>query len=494
MRHKGLEHRLIPQEKRYQLAEHYLKKLIKVCTAYSRGYENISYAFTLYDQEWPQIKHWGQWVSKHAHLDEQVAQLSIEYSLHGEEIFNFRLTHQEQIEWVETGLASAQKLQDQEAEVKCLFRMEWHIHKLSRLDEAHKIAYDALALAETIQDLLSVGRLLNLLAEISIRRGDYDEAWNLCRRSFETLSELNAEAYLPEVYWRTCEILYNKGDFNGAIGYALQWVDLIKAQGFEVGYSYNPIGLISCEAGNYEVADYYLSKSRENNRKRGAQSALAQALLWSGYLEFCKHNYPTAEKYYDESLQIAQAINEAWLIPVIEIEHGELLYTTKRLKQAEQKLNRTIDYARNNGYRGLLSQALIYLAEMQIGTKQLNIAHETLAEGLIIACEDRQIIEIMRGLQVASQFAYQCGQIEQAAEWLGIVLTQQGVIAKVYHRASQLYVELQQQIDPELLNNWLERGKNLDFDLLVENLARNAKSILRALLANYSIGLSIGDS
>lgn len=495
MRNKGLERKLIPQEKRYHLAEHYLKKLIKVCKAYSCGYENISYAFALYDQEWPQIKHWQHWVSRHSHLDDQLAQLSIDYSLAGEEIFDFRLTPQEQIEWLETGLAAAQKLRDQQAEVKCLSRIARYIHKQARLDEATKTAYEALVLAESINDLLSVGRILSLLAEISIRRGDYDEAWNLCLRSLNILLALNAQVYLPDVYWRMCEILYIKGDFNGAISYALRWIDLIKSQGFEAGFSYNPIGLISCEAGNYELAEYYLSKSRENNRKRGAQSALAQALLWSGYLEFCKYNYCAAEKYYDESLQIAQAINEAWLIPVIEIEQGDLLYATNRLEQAEQKLNGTIEYARNNGYRGLLSQALIYLAELQSATQQLNLAHETLAEGLTIACEDRQIIEIMRGLQVASQFAYQCGQVEQAAEWLGITLIQQGVIAKVFNRASQLYAELQQQIDPELVNNWLERGKNLDFDLLVENLTRNTKPILRALLFSYSMGqLIIGDS
>jgi tetratricopeptide (TPR) repeat protein len=457
------------QTKRIDLAHHYLRKLTTASVAYRRGHENTAYALTLFDQEWLQIKYWWQWVNLHTHLDD-VTQLGVGYGLEGEELFNLRQTPQERLEWVKIGLAASQKTRNQQAEMICLFRMAWAVHKQSRLAEAEATAQSALTLAESIGDLLYIGRILNLLGDIWIRRGDYSQAWDLCSRSFNLLLNIEAETYLSDTYFALSEIAYLQGNFVDARQYALQSVRILEERGLEGSYGlmYNWVGLLSCEIGDYELGEQYLLQSIEDSRIKGFPITVAHGLGALGIVRVARQNYHEAKQCFEESILIAQSIGEDWLIPRIESEKGNLLYLMGDWQAAEEILKRTVDYGRTSGYRGVLVHNLHYLAEVQVGSAQLDLAYSTLAEGLQIAYKDGNKIEIARGLLVAAKFALQCGKTEQAAAWLGLLLSQSNVIARLVDAGWRFYTVIEKEVGKALLEVAFQRGKNLDLDTEIE--------------------------
>jgi tetratricopeptide (TPR) repeat protein len=459
------------QGKRIGLAHHYLRKLTTASAAYRRGHENTAYALTLFDQEWLQIKHWWQWVNLHAHSDE-VAQLGVGYSLEGEELFNLRQTPQERLEWVKIGLTTAQKTRNKQAEVGCLFRMAWATHKQSRLEETETTARSALTMAESIGDLLYIGRILNLLGDILIRRGDYSQAWDLCSRSLKLLLDIGAEAYLSDTYFALSEIAYLQGNFLDAREYALQSVRILEERGLEGSYGlmYNWVGLLSCEIGDYELGEQYLRQSIEDSRGKGFHITLAHGLGSLGIVKVARQHYPEAKECFEESVEIAQAIGEEWLIPRVEGEKGYLLYLMGNGQAAEEILRRTVAYGRTSGYRGVLVHALHFLAEVQVGSGRLDLAYATLTEGLQIAYKDGNRIEIARGLLVAAKFSQQSGNTEQAAARLGLLFSQSGVIARILDAGRRFYATLEKEMGKERLEAVFQNGKNLNLNIEIENI------------------------
>ncbi|MBI5929856.1 MAG: tetratricopeptide repeat protein [Chloroflexi bacterium] len=469
--------RALAQEKSYQLARYYLKRLKNISAAYRRGHENSTFALATFDQDWPQIKHWWQWVHLHADTDAQVAQLVLDFSLQGEEIFLFRFTPQEYLEWAEASLGVARKTRNRQIEVVCLRRIAWIMHKLARSDEAETTAYQALALAESLGDLLSVGRVLGLLGEIITRKGTYAESWDLSSRSLRMLLAFGAETYLPEVYRTLGDICYLQGDFEGAFKYGFQALSILEARGLNASFIYNFLGALACEYGDYELGERYLLRCLANSQQRNDQSQLAIVLIWLGLLELGRQNYSEAAKHFQESLQMAQSLGEAWVIPAIEVEQGYLFYQMNLWEAAKHKLSQSIASARQYGYRGLLSEALLYFAEANIASNHLDLAQSALLEGITIAYEDKQTLEVTRGLMVAAQFAQRCGHPQQAVERLGLLTTQRGVISTVFDAASHLYSQVAEAFDSQQLNKWFQRGKMLDLDAVIESIIQELSYI-----------------
>lgn len=462
------------QEKRYYLAKHYLERLTAASAAYRRGHENTSYALALFDQEWPQIKQWWHWANLHAPQNDQIARLSVEYMQQGTELFYLRQTPQERLEWLQNALLAARKIQDLYTEVVCLFHMAWAIHKQADLEQAESMARKALALGQTNQNLLCVGRILHLLGEIVMRRGDYAEALDLCTRSLDILLTLEATTYLPDLYITISEIRYMQGDLAKARDYALRSVTILEAGGVEVGFAniYNWFGSLAWEAGEFDLGEKYVLKSVEASRKRGAQSTLAHGLYSLGTLEVTRQCYPDAQRYFNESLQVAKSIGEAWLIPIVEAEQGYLCYLMGNHQTADQTLNLTIEFARHTGYRGVLALTLNYLADIQISGTNPHHAIPALSEGLGIALADKNRIEMMHGLLVAAKFSQRVGKFEQAAQWLGLLLSQPSIIAPILSPAMRLYRALEHEMGKVRFHEAVQGGKSLNPELVIETIVK----------------------
>lgn len=108
------------RDKRYQAqyryAEHYLGVLRKAKELYARGSEAVLESLTIYDEERMNIKQGQRWSAEQAKTNVVGCLFCIEYCDAAIGILNLREHPQVRIEWLDTGVKSAQAMNIREAE------------------------------------------------------------------------------------------------------------------------------------------------------------------------------------------------------------------------------------------------------------------------------------------------------------------------------------------------------------------------------------------
>ncbi|MBC8160309.1 MAG: tetratricopeptide repeat protein [Roseiflexaceae bacterium] len=443
----------------YRLAKYYLDRLLAADTAFRRGQASSADSARLLNQDWAQIAHWQAWAAANS-AHQVAARLCAAYPQAGAEILITRQTPQERIAWLEAGLAAARATGDARAEAVCLFRMAWAIHKQATLERAEQVVREALAQAEAVGDALLTGQSLHLLGEITVRRGDFVQAELMHERSLDLLQSVDAQAALADVYFSLSENAYFRGEYARARDYTLHCYRIHTALGLNpaMNNNLNCLGIFTAEAGDLDAGETYLRQSIALCRQSGAQSTLAHGLKSLAGFMILRNAFAQARIYADESLQIAQAIGEDWLIPDILIFQGRIHMRTGDLVAAQRDTAMAVTIARETGYRLTLVEALINLADVQIAANQLEQAHAALREGLTGAIQTGTVIHILYGVFVAAKVWHTRGFARRAAEWVGLLQRCPGVEYAVRSELPGLCAQLRGQLGAQPYAAAIERG------------------------------------
>jgi tetratricopeptide (TPR) repeat protein len=461
------------QTVRRRLAQHYLNELQAANAAFGRGHDNSAYGLARFDREWLQIKHWQAWSATRQQQDTASASLCAQYPAAGAELLALRQTPQERIAWLKAGQRAARSIHDQPAEVVCTFLLAWALHKQALTEPAQATAGEALALAEAIGDKLYAGRSLHLLGEIAVRQGQFGEARQLHERSLGLLRAVGAQAPLAELYFSLSELSYLEGDFAAARDDAWQSHLIHEALGLSptTNNSLTWLGITTVEAGDLVAGEGYVLQSIALCRAAGARSTLAHALYVLGGIMLIEKDAERARAAIAESLKIAQAIGEQWLIPYILIERADLRCLVGELSAAAEDVDHVVETARQTGYRLMLSTALIYLAKVQLALGDLGAAGAALREGLALARATRLKIDLVHGLLLAARLWRQLGRSSQAAEWVNLLLAEPGVEMLVRNQVRECCAQLEADLGPAEFATAVERGRSLQFDEVIAQLA-----------------------
>jgi tetratricopeptide (TPR) repeat protein len=450
---------------RQRLARHYLNELQAASAAFGSGHDHSAYGLERFDREWPQIKHWQTWSAAQSEQDPDSASLCAHFPPAGAELLALRQTPQERIAWLTAGLRAARRIDDRRTEAECLFLMAWAVHKQAAIDEAEAMGREALALAEAIGDRVVTGRSLHLLGEIAVRRGEFAEAQQLHARALNLLRAAGDQAHLAEVYFSLSELAYLQGEFDSAREYAGQSHALLETLGLSPTTNNNLawLGVTTAETGDLAGGERYARQSIELCRATGAQSTLAHGLYVLSGIARLKEDYPQALALVAESLQIAQAIDEEWLIPYLLFHRADLLGLLDDPRGAERDIDQALDMARRSGYRLALSTALIQRAEVQLVLGQAALARTALREGLAMAVSTRMALDQAHGVLVAARLWKQQGAAQTAAEWVGMLLSRSGVEQTVRRALAIFGRELEAGLGPDEYAAALARGRGLQW-------------------------------
>ena len=448
---------------RQRLARHYLNELQAASAAFGSGHGHSAYGLERFDREWPQIKHWQTWSAAQSEQDPATASLCAHFPPAGAELLALRQTPQERIAWLTAGLRAARLIGDRRTEAECLFLMAWALHKQATIEEAASMGHEALALAEAMGDRVVTGRSVHLLGEIAVRRGEFGEAQRLHMRSLNLLRAAGDQAHLAEVYFSLSELAYLQGDFAGAREYASQSHALLEALGLSPTTNNNLawLGVTTAETGDLAGGERYVRQSVELCRATGAQSTLAHGLYVLSGIARMKEDYPRALALVAESLQIAHAIDEEWLIPYLLLQRANLLGLLDDPSGAARDIDQALDMARRSGYRLALSTALIQRAEVQLVLGQAALTRSALREGLAIALSTRMALDQAHGVLVAARLWEQKGARQTAAQWVGMLLSRSGVEQAVRKPLEAFGRELEAELGPDEYAAALEDGRGL---------------------------------
>lgn len=230
---------LAPDEEeaaRARHARHFLTLLSEAADLLLRGNENILYALSLFDRERAHILAGQAWAAARSETSEEAAHVAARFPARGAHLLKLRLSPQEQVAWVDAGLAAARRLGDHPLEGALHGQLGIARAALGETRRAIECFERHLAISREIGDprgeANALGNLGNAYAELgetrraieffrqdlALRRelGDRRGEGNALGNLGTAFADLGEVREAIDLYRRRIEIAHEIGDRRGA--------------------------------------------------------------------------------------------------------------------------------------------------------------------------------------------------------------------------------------------------------------------------------------
>jgi tetratricopeptide (TPR) repeat protein len=215
----------------YRLAQYYLDKLRAIEAAYLHGFVHSTHALSRFDQEWSQIKQWGDWAVAHASKDETTAVLCMAFPQAGANVLILRQPPQERLIWLQAGLSAARQHHDPHAAMVLLYLLARAYSSLRSLANAQDAAQQALTLARRIGDKLYQSRILITLGNIHYTEDEYDQSHQANQQALTLATALDAKQEMGAALNGLGNVALSHSDDQRAYDYYLQYLDIAEGLG-----------------------------------------------------------------------------------------------------------------------------------------------------------------------------------------------------------------------------------------------------------------------
>jgi tetratricopeptide (TPR) repeat protein len=458
-----------------RLARYYLGVLRTADTAYRRGSGATRSDMLQFSRDWPQIAGWQAWLAAASSNSRPAAELCAAYAEAGADLLLAVQSWQERRNWLEMGVTAARSLGNAHALARCLYYLGWAIHKQMHLDEAERVAREALALVDDLRDTYLTGQITHLLGEIMLRRGAMDDAERLHVRSVALLEAAEAHSALAEVYFSLSEIPYIRGEFERARDYALRCHRLYLEHGLNQtsNNSLAWLGVVTVESDDLEEGERYVRQSIAMCRVMGAQSTLAHALYILSGLMNVQGRLAEACVLAEESMNITQRIGEDWLVPYILVFQARthLLEGTSDLPQTYGR--KAVSLARERGYRLTLLYTLVRQAEYELAAGEIILARNALQEGLQEAMRTQATNDMAYGVYIAAKLWWAGGDAGHVLEWIAILERTHGLEYAARQPLSAFAAEVRGILGERLYGAAVRRSYSLTLQQIAEEILRS---------------------
>jgi tetratricopeptide (TPR) repeat protein len=176
------------RDKQQRHAEHFENVLRSANDLYEHGGENVTLGLAKFDLEWPNIAMGQAWAVAHIETDNVAAKLSNEYPDAGSFCLQLRQNSRERINWLESALSGAQRLNHRRAESAHLGNLGISYKNLGDVSRAIEFYEQALVIARETDDrngesqaLGNLGTAYSILGEASRAIEFYEKCLTLHR-------------------------------------------------------------------------------------------------------------------------------------------------------------------------------------------------------------------------------------------------------------------------------------------------------------------------
>ncbi len=230
-------------------------------------------------------------------------------------------------------------------------------------------------------------RVLNDWGWVHYRRGEFDQAYEMCMRTLQVVEGTEHYNEMASAYNRLVAIFTRKGDWARASAYAEKGLRLRERIGdlHGVSQSYTNLGVIAWEQDQWRQAFEYLERSLDIKQKTGDIEGIA--LLYNNLSELYREqgDYPRALELGVRALSISekikngnktcQALNNLAHLKILQNEFAEAL----------PYLERCLALATQMGSKERLTEAKWLLAQAHLGQNRLDTAEHLAHEALTLA-------------------------------------------------------------------------------------------------------------
>jgi tetratricopeptide (TPR) repeat protein len=462
-----------------RLAQYYLKQLRLANAAYKRGGESSTYGLQLFEQEWPQIRHWQAWavsgiagagdpgMEQQGSQVEEVVALCSAFPRVGSELLGTRQNPRELLEWLEVALTAARKLGDSHAEAAHLTAIGRAYFALSSFDEAKAYAEQAMELAEALGNRALYAQNLGRLGHVAEMHGEFEIAKEFYERSLAINRSIGNKGEASVNLNRLGSVAYLRGENDTARNYFEQSLVICRGLGNEVNMasSLNNLGLVAAVLGDLTAARNYFEQSLAIMRRIGNKIAVGLLLNNLGVMARQQKDFASAFDYLQQSLVQQREVGHQDGVAFSLSNLGVTEHTQGNHGIARDYLEECVELLRTIGNQDFLAENLAKLTQPLVRLGELEAACKALREGLVIV---RQINtdpskEILIG--AASMLWLARGNAEQAAQWLGLLFDRLAVGYDVReYLADYVLPDVKAALGAEKMAEAMEMGKTFELD------------------------------
>ena len=235
---------------------------------------------------------------------------------------------------------------------------------LFKHDEAESCIQQAFDDISDRQHSEKSAELLNILAGIAHRQGDYDKAFQLAEKCRSIYQAKNNRGGISLTYSNMGILAALKKDYAGAYDYFTFSLDLYKSLGDFNGIAIatNNLGQLEIGRGNYAGAIIHLEKSVNTARRSELSHSLAQALANLGFALTLFGNVGDGLDALNESKTVCEFNNYPELLSDVLWKLTECLIACDELDAALATAKSMYEKARDVGIRDMEIQGLRILA------------------------------------------------------------------------------------------------------------------------------------
>lgn len=451
------------QSTQYRLARHYLGKLRSANEAVRHGHASASYGFSLFDQEWEQIKAWQSRAAEHSDHDETWTQLCKEFPLAGREILANRNPAPDQSAWLTSALIAAQKLHDQDAERSLCYGLMMIAYRLGMPEKIEAHAHHLMRLGEATNDLLSIERAWFGLGLVAEEGSAFDEAEVRYQRALEYALQLNDADEIAQVLNGLGAVATYRGDYQKAVPYFQRQLDLMEASGkkSEICHALMSMGGVMLWQKDYVQADAYLKRAVSLSQALGLQRLYGVSLIHLGASALEQNQLEAAEVYLQDGLDAVRRVGVVRQITNALSQLGYLRLRMGNPSAALELLQEALQIARESQNPRAVFYAQGNMVRTRLALNDLDAAHEALIDVFALTQKLGGYPQKIEAISLAISYALQRGLQQQAAIWAGAI-KDDGELDLAF--ITPIYAKLEATLGEVAYQQALEHGKTRTVD------------------------------
>ncbi len=301
------------------------------------------------------------------------------------------------------------KTTNNEQKLVLLNKLSEEVGKVSTT-EALNYATDAEQLANLLHDSTNLGRALNNLTWILLKKGDFTKAFNYGVQALSVNQSIHHDPQLATSYRNIAGVYYSQGNYALSTQCLQKDLDINIRLNDNMGISraYNNLAFDAFRNGADKKANDFVKKAMTHSIKIADKSLYAFALRTLGDIFEKKGNYDSAIYYYSESIKWSEISKEVFTTVTSMYRLGKVYLNQEKFTEALEMFDRALPISLKYGSNNLNSIIYKYKALTFKGMGDYQHAYEaflqysTLNEALF---EEKE-----RSTIAQNQYAFETGK------------------------------------------------------------------------------------
>ncbi|MBU7010221.1 MAG: tetratricopeptide repeat protein [Theionarchaea archaeon] len=210
-------------------------------------------------------------------------------------------------------------------------------------------------------------------------RADFLDIFELHYHLFESEQYEEAGNLIEDIF----ESLYMWGFREELIGLLVQTIKT--TAGETKAWGLFDLAKVLDALGNYKEAEKYYTQSLELAESLGDKQGIAISLHQLGMLQYGQGNYKEAEKYYTQSLELAESLGDKQGIAISLGQLGNLQEDQGNYKEAEKYYTQSLELTESLGDKQGIASSLHQLGNLQYGQGNYKEAEKYYTQSLELA-------------------------------------------------------------------------------------------------------------